>query len=93
MPKLKTLHATTKTQNSQIHFLKKKKNKTQHSRTKIMASSPTISRQIDGTTMETVTDFIFLGSKIIVDVDSCHEIERRLLIDLWKAWLLMLSFI
>ena len=58
-----------------------------------MASSPTISRQIDGTTMETVTDFIFLGSKIIVDVDSCHEIERRLLIDLWKAWLLMLSFI
>ena len=60
---------------------------------KIMAPSPTISRQIDGTTMETVTDFIFLGSKIIVDVDSCHEIERRLLIDLWKAWLLVLSFI
>ena len=42
---------------------------------------------------ETVTDCIFLGSKIIVDGDSSHEIERHLLTDLWKAWLLMLSFI
>ena len=47
---------------------------------KIMAPSPTISRQIDGTTMETVTDFIFLGSKIIVDGDYSHEIKRFLLL-------------
>ena len=43
---------------------------------KIMASSPLTSWQIDGETMETVTDFIFLGSKIIADVDSSHEIKR-----------------
>ena len=60
---------------------------------KIMASSPITSWQIDGTIVETVTDFIFLGSKIIVDGDSSHETERHLLTDLWKAWLLMLSFI
>ena len=41
---------------------------------KIMASSPIISWQIDGETMETVTDFIFLGSKIIADGDCYHEI-------------------
>ena len=49
-------------------------------KTKIMASSPITSRQIDGETMETVTDFIFLGSKITVDSDSSHEIKRRLLL-------------
>ena len=43
--------------------------------------------------MEAVTDFLFLGSKITVDGDSSHETERHLLTDLWKAWLLMLSFI
>ena len=47
-------------------------------KTKIMASGPIISWQIDGETMETVTDFIFLGSKITSDGDCSHEIERRL---------------
>ena len=46
-------------------------------KTKIMASSPITSWQIDGTTMETVTDFIFLGSKITVDGDCGHEIKRH----------------
>ena len=44
-------------------------------KTKIMASSPITSRQIDGETMETVTDFIFLGSKITADDDCSHEIK------------------
>jgi len=47
---------------------------------KIMASSPIISWQIDGKTMETVTDFIFLGSKITTDGDCSHEIKRCLLL-------------
>ena len=46
---------------------------------KIMASCPTTSRQIDGKTMETVTGFIFLGSKITADGDCSHEIKRCLL--------------
>ena len=46
-------------------------------KTKIMASGPITSWQIDGETMETVTDFIFLGSKITADGDCCHEIKRR----------------
>ena len=46
-------------------------------KTKIMASSPVTSWQIDGDTMETVTDFVFLGSKITVDSDCSHEIKRR----------------
>ena len=45
---------------------------------KIMASSPITSWQIDGETMETVTDFIFLGPKITADGDCSHEIKRRL---------------
>ena len=48
-------------------------------KTKIMASSPITSLQIDGETMETVTDFIFLGSKITADGDCSHEIKRLLL--------------
>ena len=48
-------------------------------KTKIMASGPITSRQIDGETMETVTDFIFLGSKITADGDCSHEIKGRLL--------------
>ena len=48
-------------------------------RTKIMASGPITSWQIDGETVETVADFIFLGSKIIADGDCSHEIKRRLL--------------
>ena len=47
---------------------------------KIMASGPIISWQIDGETMEIVTDFIFLGSKITTDGDCSHEIKRRLLL-------------
>ena len=47
---------------------------------KIMASGPITSWQIDGETMETVTDFIFLGSKITVDSDYIHEIKRHLLL-------------
>ena len=49
-------------------------------KTKIMASSPITSWQINGKTMETVTDFIFLGSKITADGYCSHEIERRLLL-------------
>ena len=47
---------------------------------KIMASGPITLWQIDGETMETVTDFIFLGSKITADGDCSHEIKRRLLL-------------
>ena len=49
-------------------------------KTKIMASSPIISWQIDGETMETVTHFIFLGPRIIADGDCSHEIKRHLLL-------------
>ena len=49
-------------------------------KTKIMASGPITSWQIDGETMETVADFIFLGSKITVDGDCRHEIKRCLLL-------------
>ena len=49
-------------------------------KTKIMASGPITSRQIDGETMETVTDFIFLGSKITADGDCSHEIKRYFLL-------------
>ena len=49
-------------------------------KTKIMASSPITSRQIDKETMETMTDFIFLGSKITADGDCSHEIKRHLLL-------------
>ena len=49
-------------------------------KTKIMASGPITSWQIDGETMETVRNFIFLGSKITADGDCSHEIKRRLLL-------------
>ena len=49
-------------------------------KTKIMASDPIASWQIDGETMETVTDFIFLGSKITEDDDCSHEIKKCLLL-------------
>ena len=48
--------------------------------TKIMASSPITSWQIDGETVETVADFIFLGSQITADGDCSHEIKRHLLL-------------
>ena len=49
-------------------------------KTKVMASGPITSWQVDGETVETVSHFIFLGSKIIVDGDCSHEIKRRLLL-------------
>ena len=49
-------------------------------KTNIMASGPITSWQIDGGTMETVTDFLFLGSKITADVDYSHEIKKCLLL-------------
>ena len=49
-------------------------------KTKIMLSGPITSWQIDGETMKTVTDFIFLGSKITADGDCSHELKRRLLL-------------
>ena len=49
-------------------------------KTNIMASSPITSWQIDGETVETVSDFIFLGSKITTDGDCNHEIKRRILL-------------
>ena len=49
-------------------------------KTKIMASSPITSWEIDGETVETVSDFIFLGSKITADGDCSHEIKRPLLL-------------
>ena len=49
-------------------------------KTKIMVSDPIISWQVDGETMETVTDFILGGSKITADSDCSHEIKRRLLL-------------
>ena len=50
-------------------------------KTKIMASSPITSRQLGGETVETVIDFIFLGSKISADGDCSHEIKRHLLLE------------
>ena len=49
-------------------------------KTQIMASGPTTSWEIDGETVETVSDFIFLGSKITTDCDCSHEIKRHLLL-------------
>ena len=54
-------------------------------KTKIMASSPITSWQIDGETVETAADFIFLASKITADGDCSYEIKRRLLLE-WKLW-------
>ena len=55
-------------------------------KTKIMASSPITSWEIDQETVETVSDFIFLGSKITADGDCSHEIKRHLLLGL-SCWL------
>ena len=55
-------------------------------KTKIMASSPVISWQIDGETVETVADFIFGASKITADGDCSHEIKRCLLLFEGKLW-------
>jgi len=61
-----------------FHFIYDQKLNIQ--KTKIMASSPTTSWEIDGETVEIVSDFIFLGSKITTDGDCSHEIKRRLLL-------------
>ena len=50
-------------------------------KTKIMASGPITAWEIDGETVETVSDFIFLGSRITADSDCSHEIKRRLLLE------------
>ena len=54
-------------------------------KTKIMASGPITSWQIDGETVEAVTDFIFLGSKITVDADLSHKIKSPLEEKLWQT--------
>ena len=61
-----------------LNIQKKKKNSIQ--KTKIMASGPITSWEIDGETVETVSEFIFMGSKITADGDCPHEIKRRLLL-------------
>ena len=72
---LKCLLMKVKEKTEQKNWLK-----VQHEKTKIMASSPITSLQIDGETMETVTDFISEGSKITSDGDCSHEIKRCLLL-------------
>ena len=72
-----SIQETLKTSNILL-FLKITKLNIQ--KTKIMASGPITSREIDGETGETVSDFIFWGSKITTDGDCSHEIKRRLLL-------------
>ena len=71
---LKSLLMTVKEESEKVDL------KLKVQQTKIMASGPITSWQIDGETMETVTDFIFLGSKITEDGDNSHEIKRHLLL-------------
>ena len=71
---LKRLLMKVKEENGKVGF------KLNIQKTKIMASGPITSWQIDGETMETVADFIFLGSKITEDGDCSHEIKRCLLL-------------
>ena len=63
-----------------IHFLNWRGSKLNIQKTKIIASGPITSWEIDGETVETVSDFIFLGSKITADGDCSHEIKRHLLL-------------
>ena len=72
--KLKSLLIKVKEKNEKVG------SKLNIQKTKIMASSPITSWQIDGKTVETVADFIFLGSKITADGDFSHEIKRRFLL-------------
>ena len=62
------------------HLMRKADLKLNLQKTKIMASGPITSWQVDGETIVTVTDFIFLGSKITADGDCSHEIKRHLLL-------------
>ena len=78
-----TLMAETKELNSVLKEKEKSEKvgfKPNIQKTKIMASGPIASWQRDGQTVETVTDFIFGGSKITADCDCSHEIKRRLLL-------------
>ena len=82
-----TIIAESEEELKSFHFLIKVKEVSQKiglklniQKTKIMASGPITSWQVDGETMETVTDFIFLGSKITADGDCSHEIKRCLLL-------------
>ena len=74
MPALKSLLMKVKEESKKVAL------KLNVQKTKIMASSSITSWQIDGETMKTVTDFIFLGSEITADGDCSHEIKRRLLL-------------
>ena len=60
-------------------------------KTKIMASSPITSWEIDGETVETLSDFIFCGSKITADGDCSHDIKRRLLLE-EKLWPTLIAY-
>ena len=71
---LKSLLITVKEESEQVGL------KLKIQKTKIMASGPFTSWEIDGETVETVSDFIFLGSKITADSDCSHEIKRCLLL-------------
>ena len=71
---LKSLLMKVKVESEKVHL------KLSIQKSKVMASGPIISWQIDGETMETVTDFIFLGSKITADGDCSHEIKICLLL-------------
>ena len=71
---LKSLLMKVKVESEKVGF------KLNIQKTKIMASGPITSWQMDGETVETTVDFIFLGSKITVDVDCSHEIKRCLLL-------------
>ena len=76
----KLLWKITLSHSTALHHTTLKPDQSQHSKTKIMASSPITSWQIDGETVETVADFIWGGSKITADGDCSHEIKRRLLL-------------
>ena len=71
---LKSLLMKVKEESEKVGF------KLNTQKTRVMASGPITSWEIDGETMETVADFIFLGSKITADGDCSHEIKRRLLL-------------
>ena len=83
---LQLIGGSSPTVGSAIHFTQMKVEsekidlKLNIQRTKIMASGPITSWEIDGETAETVVDFIFWGSKITADGDCSHEIKRRLLL-------------
>ena len=78
---LKSLFMKVKEESEKAGFKKKKKKKQLSiQKTKIMASSPITSGQIDGETVEIMTNFIFLGPKTTADGDCSHEIKRRLLL-------------